>query len=328
MNLPEKHRQNLVEAHEECAEIIRRYSEIPEPLETAIVAEEHRWFWKPEVVRFILIGESHVYTNKDEVRVRVVPDRLPREVPKTVPLRFVKLVYCLGYGEPSILDSPEKIESNPGTRQYDALFRMCVGLLNKPAYGSRLQRKARLLTLFKERGFWLLDASCHACYLGRGGRLPTDIVRRIVPISWMKYVRPVIEETKVDKGRIWIIGKWLRDVLREHDRFVSGLNWIYQPNARFKNPDKYLEKKSREKHLLKAIDQYRSGKQGTTSNATLEDTAAEVKRQNGFSTDRGRMVSERQAQFAKFVEELKQKGIKGEEYRTKIMQWRRKHESR
>ena len=32
-----------------------------------------------------------------------------------------------------------------------------------------------------------------------------------------------------------------------------------------------------------------------------------------------------QAQFAKFVEELKQKGIREEEYRQKIKQWRREH---
>ncbi|MEM2112294.1 MAG: hypothetical protein QXX08_10550 [Candidatus Bathyarchaeia archaeon] len=34
-------------------------------------------------------------------------------------------------------------------------------------------------------------------------------------------------------------------------------------------------------------------------------------------------ITERQAAFAKFVEELKQKGIKGEEYREKIKQWQR-----
>jgi len=34
----------------------------------------------------------------------------------------------------------------------------------------------------------------------------------------------------------------------------------------------------------------------------------------------------KRAQFAKFVEELKQKGIKGEQYRQKIMQWHREHE--
>jgi hypothetical protein len=36
-------------------------------------------------------------------------------------------------------------------------------------------------------------------------------------------------------------------------------------------------------------------------------------------------VRERQAKFAKFVEELKQKGIKGKEYREKIAQWNREH---
>lgn len=72
MNLPRKHKQNLIEAHEKCAEIIRGYGTIPEPLETAIVAEEHRWFWKPKDVKFILVGESHVYTNKDEIKVKVM----------------------------------------------------------------------------------------------------------------------------------------------------------------------------------------------------------------------------------------------------------------
>jgi len=34
----------------------------------------------------------------------------------------------------------------------------------------------------------------------------------------------------------------------------------------------------------------------------------------------------KQAQFAKYVEELKQKGIRDKEYRQKIMQWRREHQ--
>jgi hypothetical protein len=36
-------------------------------------------------------------------------------------------------------------------------------------------------------------------------------------------------------------------------------------------------------------------------------------------------VTSEQAEFAKYVEDLKQKGIKGEEYREKIMQWQREH---
>jgi hypothetical protein len=36
-------------------------------------------------------------------------------------------------------------------------------------------------------------------------------------------------------------------------------------------------------------------------------------------------VTSEQAEFAKYVEELKQKGVKGPEYREKITQWQREH---
>jgi hypothetical protein len=36
-------------------------------------------------------------------------------------------------------------------------------------------------------------------------------------------------------------------------------------------------------------------------------------------------VTSEQAEFAKYVEDLKQKGVKGEEYREKIVQWQREH---
>jgi len=39
-------------------------------------------------------------------------------------------------------------------------------------------------------------------------------------------------------------------------------------------------------------------------------------------------IKERQAEFAKFVEELKQKGITGEKYREKITQWNREHQGK
>jgi len=40
------------------------------------------------------------------------------------------------------------------------------------------------------------------------------------------------------------------------------------------------------------------------------------------------MIKEKQAQFAKFVEELKKKGITGEKYREKITQWNREHQGK
>lgn len=139
-------------------------------------------------------------------------------------------------------------------------------------------------------------------------------------------MKPIIEETPTAKKRVWIIGKGLRDMLCAHDEFVLGSNWIYQPNARFKNPEKYHEKRFREQQLRKAIEQYCSGIQGKATDITLEDTVAEVEHRNGYVINtEGYVISERQAQFAKFVKELKQKGISGEEYREKIAQWNREH---
>lgn len=254
MNMPEKYKQKLIEAHKECANIIESFGHVPEPLETAIFVEEHRWFWKPEDVKFILVGESHVYTNENEIKVKIDPNKLPREAPRSVPLNFVKFVYCLGYGEPDILTEPEKIENNPGTTQYVNLFRRCVGLYGKPRDLTRLKWKAKVLKTIKDRGIWLLDASLHACYKGRGRRLPSKLVRKVVPISWNEYVKPIIDDISINRKCVWIIGKTLHDLL-SRDKYPLGLNWIYQPNARFKDPKKYVEKENRLMQLERSIKQ-------------------------------------------------------------------------
>jgi hypothetical protein len=248
-SLPEKYRARLIEAQEDGSRILRSRGLVPEPLETALWVEEHRWYWKPKDIKFIIVAESHVYTNANEVSVKIIPDLLPEDVPKDVPLNFVKLVYCLGYGEPSILDRPEIIENNAGTRQYMNLFRDCIGFVDNTA--SFLQWKARLLKTLRDKGIWLLDASCHACAKGRGERLPPEIVERIVPISWNIYVKTIIDDLSIDPKYVWIIGKGLHDSLK--GKYARGSNWIYQPNAHFTNPEKYEEKRHRQTELEKEI---------------------------------------------------------------------------
>ena len=49
------------------------------------------------------------------------------------------------------------------------------------------------------------------------------------------------------------------------------------------------------------------------------------RRREHIPSSEERALKERQAQFAKFVEELKQKRITGEKYREMIMQWSREH---
>ena len=55
------------------------------------------------------------------------------------------------------------------------------------------------------------------------------------------------------------------------------------------------------------------------------DTKIVSVRRKRVPTFKEKAIADRQARFAKFVEELKQKRIKGKEYREKIMQWYREH---
>jgi len=251
--LPEKHKENLIKAHNTGSQIIKNGGHEPEPFETALLVEEYRWFWKPKNVKFVLVAESHVYAGKEEISVEINPQKLRRyapSYPQGGPLNFAKIVYCPGYGEPDILDSPEKIENNPGTKQFIDLFRKCLGY-NKPTERS-LEWKARILRAARDNGLWLLDASCHACAKGNKERLPKQIVDRIVPFSWKKYVEPIVDELEIDSEKVWIIGKGTHDLIR--GKYATGNNWSYQPNVIVKkDTEMYEEKKRREQSLQKTV---------------------------------------------------------------------------
>jgi len=55
------------------------------------------------------------------------------------------------------------------------------------------------------------------------------------------------------------------------------------------------------------------------------DSAYKPVRHKHVAKTETKTIKEKKVKFAKFVEELKQKGIKGKEYREKIMQWHREH---
>jgi hypothetical protein len=258
MPIPEKYKRGLIKAHKLGSSIIQEAHRNPEPLETALVAQAHRWFWKPKDVKFIVVAESHVHTSEKENKVKMELDRLPKGFPQNAPLRFVKLVYCLGYGEPDILDAPEMIDNNKGTPPYWKLFGEWIGF-----YPNRrgIEWKLEVLNRMKEKGIWLLDASCHACAMGkdRSPRLPPSVVEEIVRISWEMYVKPIIDDVSIDPKSVWIIGKGLHDSLRElpdslSGNYARGSNWIYQPNAHWpENPEKYEEKRAKEAELNNEI---------------------------------------------------------------------------
>ena len=264
--LPENHKKKLIVAHQIGSQILKNEDENPEPVETALAVEEYRWFWKPKNVKFVLVAESHVRTSAEELKVSIIPERLASTYPANGPLGFVKLVYCLGYGESNILDFPNKIRNNPGTKQYIDLFADLIGLKHQRNYVTRVKYSTNVLNTVKKQGIWLLDASIHACYMGNKKsyptevvkkRLPNKVVKKIVPMSWNRYVRPIIDDVDIDPTCVWIIGKDLRDLLE--GKYTRGSNWIYQPNARFSNKEKFKEKKMRKTKLTEAIRQCCSG---------------------------------------------------------------------
>jgi len=60
----------------------------------------HREYWRPEEVRVLLLAESHVLTHDHELEAQV---RLDAYGHSDAPTEFVRLVYCLGYGERDLL---------------------------------------------------------------------------------------------------------------------------------------------------------------------------------------------------------------------------------
>ncbi|SPF41309.1 hypothetical protein SBA4_2690014 [Candidatus Sulfopaludibacter sp. SbA4] len=95
----------------------------PEDFAACWAAECHRQFWKPGRVRLTLIAESHVYTDHDDLKARIRSELLPPEA-ADAPSQYVRLIYCLAYGDSSILTRvPE--QSNEHTKFWN-LFAECA----------------------------------------------------------------------------------------------------------------------------------------------------------------------------------------------------------
>lgn len=95
----------VMEAHAAGAAVLQRANLSVEPAHIALTVEDYRWAWRPEHVRVLLIAESHVYTTAADAEIEVRPVPLPIDVAAISPSSFVRLVYCLGYGESQLLSS-------------------------------------------------------------------------------------------------------------------------------------------------------------------------------------------------------------------------------
>ena len=182
--------------------------------------DEHRNFWKPDKIKVLLLAESHVFTRDSEhdntMRYYGFPEL------KECPTGYVKLVYCLGYGEKDIVN----VTTNRGTPQFWKIFVSCLNqnfdsegkkilLSQTPEFLQRIRNKISVLEQLKEKGIWLVDASIVALY--NDTRKPDpDMMERIIKISWKSYVSKVIQDTNPEK--IIVIGKGVHKILERELR--------------------------------------------------------------------------------------------------------------
>jgi hypothetical protein len=145
--------------------------EVLEPLSVIQDVEAHRQFWRPETLRVVLLAESHVFTAEDANLTMHPSADVLGFLPASIPNKFVRFVYCLGYGEDLLVGANPAIEPNAGTWQFWKIFQACgmgfgvsAGVLGKDEKNAvrRINNKIRLLSRLKEMGVWLMDASCVA----------------------------------------------------------------------------------------------------------------------------------------------------------------------
>ena len=195
-----------------------------EPFDVVKSVDDHRNFWRPEKVRVLLLAESHVYTPITKYDNTMRYDGF-QEL-NGCPINYVKLVYCLGYGERKLVNLPDR-----GTPQFWKIFVSCVSqnfdsefkkirISDTPNFHQRLHNKISILEKLKEEGIWLVDASIVALYNDNIKPSP-KIMKGVIEISWEQYVSKVIHEVKPEK--IIVIGKGVSKILEDK------LNKIYIP---------------------------------------------------------------------------------------------------
>jgi hypothetical protein len=205
---------------------------VPEQFEACWAAECHRQFWKPEKARLVLIAESHVYTDTDDLKARIRADFLPAAA-VAAPPQFVRLIYCLGYGDNSLL-THRPVQSNERDTDFWNLFSRAANMDLRQTYP--VAEKVEILQRLQKRGIWLADASIHACMNPRypWSKSQRDkrrniecfprLYRSVINASW-KYVSTTIPTQAVT----WIIGKCVRDAIE--DPSLDNTRWFYQPGA-------------------------------------------------------------------------------------------------
>lgn len=203
-----------------------------ESFESVKLVEKYRQYWKPEKVKTILLAESHVFTDENDMNIQLKNIAMLKDYPK----QYSKFVYCLGYGEKNLTQDALHPKRD-GTPQFWKIFYSCINNIEsnecfKPIQSStrfedRLKNKIDILQNMKDKGIWLVDTSIVALY--ENGKKPKNMPE-IIKKSWNSYTKRVILEASPEN--IIVIGK---GVARTIESSFKSNNLQYtvvaQPNA-------------------------------------------------------------------------------------------------
>jgi hypothetical protein len=232
---------------ENCHEKLREILGNIEPIEVLRNVDEHRRFWRPDKVKTVLLAESHVSTGREEAALTI---EFPPNISSSAPKSFVRLVYCLGYGENGLLQNPIKNPPNSGTWQYWQVFHSCVNQVacnedfaavqktRTPDLCQRIRNKLQLLEELKQKGIWLVDGSLAALYSPGRDKLPPKKLALTLQTSWGCYVRDQVVDAKPEQ--IICIGEGVRQSLVScFQKDCLHPTPVKQPNARMSTQERF-----------------------------------------------------------------------------------------
>src|SRR2546428_2507604 len=170
-------------------------------------------------------------------------------LPPDVPKGYVRLVYCLGYGEDRLLNRAVTSSRNSGTPQFWKIFHACLNAVicnndfggvqaSRSTLEQRIPQKIRLLQSLRAAGVWLVDASIAALYVPRQPKPHPHLHETAIEHSWDLYTGDVVAEAQPQA--IICIGHGVERILRSRiDRL--GIPWLRvpQPNARLSSKEHF-----------------------------------------------------------------------------------------
>jgi hypothetical protein len=197
----------------------------------------HRAYWRPAEVRLLVLSESHVWTRESELEASV-----PLEVfgHPAAPTEFVRLVYCLGYGEKDLVVG--RVQGSFGSPQFWKLLAACfddetecqVVERTEPSLHTRIAAKLRVLEGLRARGVWLAPASPVALYAASQPKPSMEDVGQALDLAWEAYTREAVRDAA--PRAVMIVGKMVHDAIGDRVRALLGpsvpVEWMYQPQAR------------------------------------------------------------------------------------------------